>query len=168
MFYNDKYVFFYGSVFSQWAATPFTENGRTFATAEQYMMYHKATTMGDMETAKKIMDTTHPDEQKALGREIKPWIQEKWDAVKYQIVVGGNILKFSQNPDAFEQIMTLGKGRHFVEASPTDKIWGIGLSERDPRCLDEANWQGQNLLGKALDETYNYLYNKVMPRDAEV
>ena len=37
-----------------------------------------------------------------------------------------------------------------MEASPHDNIWGIGLADSDPRCLDPAKWQGLNLLGKAL------------------
>jgi ribA/ribD-fused uncharacterized protein len=37
-----------------------------------------------------------------------------------------------------------------VEASPYDRIWGVGLGERDPLILDKANWRGTNLLGVTL------------------
>ena len=37
-----------------------------------------------------------------------------------------------------------------VEASPFDKIWGIGLHWSDDRVLDEKKWEGMNLLGKCL------------------
>ncbi len=158
---TQKFVLFYGSVFSQWANTPFVENGITFVTAEQYMMYHKAMLMGDTDTANKILDTTQPDEQKALGRKIKPWDQDRWETNKYKIVLQGNMLKFSQVPDALDSLMHCGKGRTFVEASPYDEIWGIGLGENDPDALDPAKWNGQNLLGKVLDEVYQTLYKRI-------
>ena len=46
--------------------------------------------------------------------------------------------------------------RIFVEASPYDKIWGVGLYETDDRILDEKNWLGENLLGKAITEVRDY------------
>lgn len=41
-------------------------------------------------------------------------------------------------------------GKTFVEASPSDPIWGIMMPIGDPNIVDETNWKGQNLLGKAL------------------
>jgi ribA/ribD-fused uncharacterized protein len=40
--------------------------------------------------------------------------------------------------------------RELVEASPEDRIWGIGFTEKDAKENGE-RW-GQNLLGKALVE----------------
>ena len=37
-----------------------------------------------------------------------------------------------------------------VEASPLDAIWGIGLSQDNPKAQQPHLWQGQNLLGFAL------------------
>jgi ribA/ribD-fused uncharacterized protein len=37
-----------------------------------------------------------------------------------------------------------------VEASPRDRIWGIGLTATDERAASPATWQGLNLLGFAL------------------
>lgn len=37
-----------------------------------------------------------------------------------------------------------------VEASPYDRIWGIGLKATDEKAQNPASWQGQNLLGFAL------------------
>ena len=37
-----------------------------------------------------------------------------------------------------------------VEASPYDKVWGIGLAADDPRAQHKDTWQGKNLLGIVL------------------
>lgn len=157
MIVTDKYVFFYGSIFSQWVEVDIVEGDNTFNTAEQYMMYHKAVLMGDHDIAQQIMDNDDPAKQKALGRKIKNWDQALWDANKYNIVLQGNILKFSQNMEALKTLLKFGRNRNFVEASPTDTIWGIGMGERDAGIEDPTNWRGQNLLGKVLDETYQKL-----------
>lgn len=74
---------------SQWYLCTFTapspvrsEPDMTFVTTEQYMMYHKAMLFDDHETAKKIMKTKQPAQQKALGREVGGFTREKWDAHK--------------------------------------------------------------------------------------
>ena len=61
-------------------------------------------------------------------------------------------------PDSFHIFKT--ENRTIVEASPYDKIWGVGLLEDDPLILDEKNWKGLNLLGKALMEVRSKL-NKI-------
>lgn len=44
-----------------------------------------------------------------------------------------------------------------VEASPLDRVWGIGLRADDPRAGDPAQWRGLNLLGFALGAVRNVL-----------
>jgi ribA/ribD-fused uncharacterized protein len=65
--------------------------------------------------------------------------------------VNGNIAKFQQNPLLKEFILST-KDQILVEASPDDKIWGIGLSSNDPHIEDPNCWRGLNLLGLALME----------------
>jgi len=158
---TDKYVFFYGGPFSQWAPIQFTVTNIfgytkiTFLHAEQWMMYCKAKFFKDEEIAKKIMATESAEECKALGKKVSNFNKKDWngnydtESVAYQVVQIGNYYKFSQNSGAKKTLLNTGN-KIIVEASPYDDIWGIKLGESDPRILDERNWRGHNLLGKAL------------------
>ena len=42
--------------------------------------------------------------------------------------------------------------RTFVEGSPFDCVWGVGMRWNDPRCDHEGFWRGENRLGKCHDE----------------
>jgi len=68
---------------------------------------------------------------------------------KVFFVVRGNIAKFGQNPALKTFLLNTGH-RILVEASPTDRIWGIGWSENDPQTQNPEQWRGLNLLGFAL------------------
>ena len=67
------------------------------------------------------------------------------------IVVAGNLAKFEQNV-ALERYL-LGTGDAvLVEASPRDRIWGIGMGASNPDAQNPERWRGGNLLGFALME----------------
>lgn len=150
---TDKYVFFWDGPWSNWAESPFEFEGMTFNCVEQWMMYHKAMICGDEESAKEIMATKSPRVQKELGRSVKNYDEKAWSKIRYDIVKQGVWLKIDQNPEFKKQMIEdYGNGRTFVEASPTDPIWGIGMGERFEGVEDEKNWKGLNLLGKALTE----------------
>ncbi|MFC4853179.1 NADAR family protein [Actinophytocola glycyrrhizae] len=152
-----RFLFFWGhqgaatgkGCLSQWFPSPFTENEHTFATAEHYMMWRKATLFDDRRTAAAILAAGHPKQAKDLGRQVRDFDQVTWEAQRSRIVVDGNTRKFAQHDDM--RAFLLGTGGHvLVEASPLDRVWGIGLREDDPRAGDPATWRGQNLLGFAL------------------
>ena len=149
----SKFTFFWGaSPFSNWHISPFSMDGVKFNCAEQAMMYYKAKTFGDEDSAKKIMETELPREQKLLGRGVKNFDTTVWDESREKIVLDILVAKFSQNEDCKEALAKTS-GTRLVESSSYDKIWGIGLDESDPRAQDESQWQGLNLLGKLLDIT---------------
>lgn len=158
---KPKFVFFWGhqkpksgvskSCFSQWYPARFEENGHSFATAEHYMMYHKALLFDNHEIAAQILDCNHPSEAKKLGREVVGFNEQTWNAKRFEIVVNANKLKFSQHPELGAFLMATGK-RVLVEASPVDKIWGIGLAEDHEFADVPSKWNGLNLLGYALME----------------
>lgn len=155
---TEKFVFFYGGFMSQWIESPFIdyESMLVFNTAEQWMMYKKAKYFNDVHTASLIMETPHPAEQKRLGRRVKGFNDKKWDKVKYNVVYNGNLMKFTQNEWCWSQLIMTNK-LILVEASPTDKVWGIGMSQDAEGIEDRNNWQGENLLGKAIMEVRDVL-----------
>lgn len=146
---NEKFTFFWRGPFSQWFNSPFIVYGSLYNCAEQFMMASKARFFNDQKTLEKIMNEDSPKIQKALGREVKNFVQFEWDAVARSLVYRGNIAKFSQNPKLCEKLVGT-KGTTLVEASPVDRIWGIGLSEDSPDALDRKNWRGKNWLGETL------------------
>ena len=163
---RQKYVFFWGhrgkkgevtkACFSQWFRSPFTVEGRHYATAEHWMMAEKARLFGHYEIYEEIFKAQTPGKAKALGRKVEGFKPDIWDAEKIRIVVKGNHHKFSQNKDLGEFLLGTGK-RVIVEASPVDKIWGIGLEQSDEHIENPRKWKGQNLLGYALMEVRDLL-----------
>ena len=150
-FNGIKYMFFWGGMFSNWYVSDdqFTIDGITYNCGEQYMMYQKAMTFNDKETAKKILDEIVPSEQKKLGRLVKKYNDSTWNRVRYNIVKIGLKEKFSCNKNLKEYLLKY-RGYQIVEASPYDRIWGIGYYEQDAiKNID--NW-GENLLGEILTE----------------
>lgn len=143
------HIYFWGSIYSQWAKTSFKEDSKVFSTAEQFMMHGKAILFDDKSIAEQILNTSDPKKQKALGRQVKGFKEDVWNVHKFDVVVKGNLLKFTQNESLKNQLLATGD-KILVEGSPYDKIWGVGLKWDDPKILNESNWQGENLLGKAL------------------
>jgi hypothetical protein len=146
-----RFTFFWQqeSPFSQWHPVEFVVKGQRFVCAEQYMMYGKAVLFGDLQVAQRILASASPKTHKALGREVSGFDESRWVRERERIVYEGNHAKFTQNPKLLELLLATA-GTELVEASPTDRIWGVGLSEEDPRIQDPAQWRGQNLLGKVL------------------
>lgn len=151
---TDDYVFFWDGVFSNWYPCKFTINDIEYNCVEQWMMAQKASMFGDDYIYEKIMRSTNPSEHKKLGRRVNGFSQHEWSKVSRDIVYNGVYAKFDQNEKLREQLIMLGQNRRFVEASPYDLIWGIGLSQDDDRCLDPKNWRGTNWLGEALNKVY--------------
>ena len=156
---TDKYVFFWDGEFSNWyeCRLPFIRyKGITFFNSEQAFMWEKAVYFGDMETAQNIVKNPDPARCKRLGRLVKDFDVEKWSKVNFQIMVDVNYAKYSQS-SRLKALLLSTEDKILVEASPYDKIWGIGIHWEDDDCLDESKWRGQNLLGKALMEVRNMI-----------
>lgn len=160
--YLPEYLHFWGhckskgeyadkSCLSQWYPSNFVLDGVTYRTAEQYMMAAKARLFDDPVALDKILNCATPAIAKKLGRGVKGHTDSVWLAQRSQIVVAGNLAKFSQDP-AFAAFLLSTKDAVIVEASPVDKIWGIGMAYDHPDSNTPSKWQGLNLLGFALME----------------
>jgi ribA/ribD-fused uncharacterized protein len=149
----SEYTFFFteASPFSQWYRCVFTAGDDTFGCAEQYMMHGKALLFGDAAIAAEILAADHPRKHKALGRKVAGFDDVRWKAHRCDIVRAGNRAKFTQNPALLATLLAT-RGTTLVEASPYDRIWGIGLAATDARARDPKQWKGQNLLGAILTE----------------
>lgn len=124
-------------------------NDITFSSMEQYMMYKKAECFKDNDIAKKILATDDVAQIKALGRLVANYNESYWSSVRQIIVFEGLLEKFSQNEDLKEKLKSTGNDI-LAECAVRDRIWGIGLSMKDPDRLELDKWNGQNLLGYAL------------------
>ena len=139
------------SCLSQWWEQPFEIKGISYPTAEHWMMAGKARLFKDQEILAQIIVAKHPHQAKKLGRKVRNFDQKIWEANRYEIVLEGNIAKFEQN-EALQTYLKSTKDSIMVEASPYDKIWGIGMKKDNPKAQDMATWNGLNLLGFALME----------------
>lgn len=162
-----KYIYFWGhqpqpngeighGCFSQWWQSPFVIGSHTYLTAEHYMMAQKALLFDDQAVFAKILAAKHPKQVKALGREVVKFDESTWQQHRYDIVVNGNLAKFEQHIELGQYLINTGE-RVLVEASPVDKIWGVGLAKDNEHITNPQNWRGLNLLGFALMEVRDRL-----------
>jgi ribA/ribD-fused uncharacterized protein len=163
---TDDYVFFWGEEFSNFFPCNITfrwgDDVMKFTTSEQMFMWLKAKAFNDDEIANKILLAETPREAKKLGRKVKNFTDEIWVEKRKPAMRLALRHKFSnENPKLMAFILDEKfNGKTFVEASPFDKIWGIGLAENDELADNKANWKGLNLLGECLNEIRDELLNQ--------
>ncbi len=152
----EKYHFFWKSKLSNWTKSVFTVqyffDEFTYNCGEQMMMHLKALTFHDYIIAEQIMKCDNPKDIKALGRQVKNFDNKIWDKLKFDLVKIGLYNRFMQDLNAKQELLKY-KGKIFVEASPYDRIWGIGYTKEE--AMDNIDNWGENLLGKVLTELSN-------------
>ena len=134
---------------SNWYMSDFIIDGIMYSSLEQYMMYMKAVTFDDKDSADKILAITDVEKIKELGKGVKNYNDVIWNGVRQIIVYNGLLEKFRQNIDLREQLLATGDAI-LAECAVSDKVWGIGLSMYDNDRFDMTKWKGQGLLGFAL------------------
>nr|WP_055571393.1 NADAR family protein [Streptomyces prasinopilosus] len=137
------------SCLSQWWPSPFTVDGLTYGTAEHWMMAAKARMFADPEAERRILAAGHPADAKKEGRLVRNFDEAVWRRERFRVVVEGSTHKFAAHADLRAFLLDTGD-RVLVEASPRDRVWGIGLGAKNDRASDPAQWRGANLLGFAL------------------
>ncbi|MEV8095458.1 NADAR family protein [Kitasatospora sp. NPDC085879] len=159
---RPKYLLFWGhrpepdgrigaGSLSQWWPGEFTVDGVAYRSAEHWMMAGKARLFGDGETLARILAAATPGEAKKLGRLVRGFDEVRWAAERFELVVAGNVAKFGQD-EALRAYLLGTAQRVLVEASPLDRLWGIGLAADNERATRPHEWRGLNLLGFALME----------------
>jgi len=134
---------------SQWWPSPFAVDHVIYPTAEHWMMAGKARLFADAESLAAVMATTSPAAAKAAGRTVARFDEGWWEAARFDLVVAGNVAKFRQNVDLRLFLIETGV-RVLVEASPRDRVWGIGFGAAHKDARVPSRWRGINLLGFAL------------------
>jgi ribA/ribD-fused uncharacterized protein len=146
---KKDFLFFWGGTFSQWCPSPIVIDGVNYNCTEQYMMAKKALMFSDYDAYREIMLEKQPALQKAMGKKVRGFDKVIWETYCRKIVYDANYAKFTQNKGMRDELMASGQ-IEIVEASPEDRIWGIGLHERDERAWDKSTWEGTNWLGEAI------------------
>ncbi|MEU0675146.1 NADAR family protein [Streptomyces sp. NPDC006172] len=153
------------SCLSQWWPSPFEVDGVAYATAEHWMMAGKARLFGDAEAERQVLAAGHPAEAKKAGRLVAGFDEATWERERFRVVVEGSVHKFAAHPELRRFLLNTGD-RVLVEASPVDRVWGIGLTARDDGAWDPQRWKGPNLLGFALMEARERLRSEGAPQES--
>ena len=168
-------IYFYGhhkskkyGLFSQFFPCHFEKDHQSYSCAEQWMMAGKARTFQDNKTLQSILNEHNPAEIKQFGRTVgKPaaaqaFNGQQWDAVKYNIVLEGNRLKFQQNERLMKTLLSTGQAI-LVEAAGNDRVWGIGISVEEAK--NGKKWNGENLLGKCLMAVRQEMFDSIAEKE---
>jgi ribA/ribD-fused uncharacterized protein len=157
---TQKFVFFWesDSPFSNWYPQSFIHDGVEYNCSEQYMMVKKAEIFNDTEVAQLIMEQKSPRQQKFLGRQVRGFDSTVWMEQCEEIMIPALVSKFTQDDFSLKCLLDTGDAT-IVEASPYDKVWGIGMDKNDPRAIYPDKWDGLNLLGNVLMKTRAIIVN---------
>lgn len=155
MLAKGGYIFFWDGWPSNWWPSKFTVDGVAYNCMEQFMMAEKARTFCDDHVLVKIMESPYPKAQKEFGRKVRGYDDYFWSRIRRSVVLHGTLEKYRQNDDM--RALLLATEGTFVEASPCDTVWGIGLSIDHASIEDPKKWRGQNLLGQVITEAREIL-----------
>lgn len=96
-----------------------------------------------------VREAQTPKAAKALGRKVTPYGDVAWGSRRLGAVAAACRAKFEQNQE-LGAFLRATEGKVLVEASPWDRVWGIGLRATDETAGDPRQWKGANLLGFVL------------------
>ena len=150
------------SCLSNWFYRDMTYQGHVFLTAEHAMMWSKANYFNDTDAKQRILKVKTPREAKMIGREVRNFNQHRWSEDSYHLVGEVVHAKFTsqgnENLKAF--LLNFPDNTIFIEASPYDKIWGVGMDRNHANIFNPDQWLGDNKLGFILTELRQTLSEK--------
>lgn len=150
---NEKLTLFFGKTnpeFSNFYVAPFEIDGVIYNSSEHYFMYQKAKLFDpDGDAIKKMGNDLTPNQVKKLGRQVKNFDPDVWAEKGRVHMFHALSAKFTQNQDLKELLLSTDYTL-MGEASPFDRIWGIGLGVSKPGVYDPNQWKGTNWLGALL------------------
>ena len=154
---SETHIYFYRGAFSNFAtcrngcAIEINGSVISFKTSEHALMALKAVEFGDTVALKRIIEAKYPGDARRIGRHIKGYNNDTWSRVRYDRMKQCLVAKYTQNEYYKNELLKTGD-KVLVDASPTDKIWGVGVGIGDRALYSESTWNGQNLLGRCLME----------------
>ena len=128
----------------------FETEGRRFTSTEQYFVFKKALHFEDTDIARQVLEIHAPAKITQLGKKVQNFQKKEWLRVSGEYMFQGMLAKFSQN-EKLKGFLLYTRGNVLVEASATDKFWGVELSLRSADLYDQSKWKGQNMAGKTLE-----------------
>lgn len=149
-----SYIFFWkpsetDGYLGNWYTSPLKKDNINYSCVEQYIMAMKAKLFGDNTMLSKIMSTKDPNLHRNFGRLVKDFDEDVWNEHKEDVLYDGLYAKFTQNSNLKDKLLKTGD-KILVEASPYDKIYGIGMKKDHPDINNPRKWKGENLLGNTL------------------
>lgn len=122
-----------------------------FNFSEKLIMLCKASIMNDSIRFQEILDSKTPLEAKKLGRKVTPFDPTIWNQNVCRIAKAVVECKFRE-VNGLKDILLSTENALIAEATPRDKIWGIGMGKNNPELFFPSKWRGSNILGWALME----------------
>ena len=132
------------------------EHANTYHSTEQYLQHQKALLFQDEVIAFRITSCETPLKSKSLSYQICKVDEDVWQQEAPRITKKGLIMQFRKNANCVDFLRNTGL-RTLREASPSDKFWGTGVGLTDPIALNQGVWNGENKMGKLLEEVQNML-----------
>ena len=134
--------------FSNFAAFPFTLDGKQWPTSEHYFQAQK---FEDAEYREKIRLAKSPMVAARLGRSRKIKLRDDWEEIKIDVMRTAVKKKFATHAELTELLLSTGN-EELIEAAPGDYFWGCGK-----------DGSGQNWLGRILMEVRHELRKEGVP-----
>ena len=136
---SDDIVLFWlpPSPVSQWTPSPFTVDLLIieYDCAEKFTMASKVCLFGDDLPLSAILATDDPREQEVLDCHVRHFDHDFWQQKCETFSPPGQPGKILPNKKMRLALVLTGQ-RRIPEASPHDKLWGIGLSAYDPESTN--------------------------------